>query len=308
MPKQTAQKKPPTGGTTAQAIKELKAFYHRGRECLRDNPPPLSKEEKAQQRKPGESLDAFHKARALAGAYSAAQFAKLIEQCKEQNYPIARQTLINLLPLKPTDRKKYLDRAIRGQWSSHRLQDELLQRFGKHRIGAGRKIKPPADANRAIGLIRNFGERWRRVYAALRDIEGSSLPKNMSTSFAKVDRAVGVLLGITGDSVRGDVINNDSGDLVVEITPLHPAAPDRKILLRIETHDYKAHFKQGRLVSLQRGRAKTNQLGKVLQNWFGDKVGKTQIAHRVRFFRDASGWSMAALKPNQHARRAASKG
>jgi hypothetical protein len=311
MPKQTALKKPPVRDTVSlavdRAIKKLNAFYQRGRKSLDDNPPPLSKKQKAKLRRQGKSLDAFHKARALAGAYTAAQFAKVIKQCKEQNYPISRQTLTNLLPLQPADREEYLNQAIKGNWSSHRLQDELLQQFGKHRIGAGRKIKPPADANRAIGLIRNFGERWRRVYAAFCDSQASSIPEGLSTSLAKVDRAVGNLLHITGDSVRGDVID-DAGDLVVEITPRHPAAPDGKIPLRIETVDYSADFKNGRLVTLQRGRAKTNRMEGVLQKWFGKKVGNATIVRRVRFFRDASGWSMAALKPNQHARQPRSKG
>lgn len=132
-------------------------------------------------------------------------------------------------------------------------------------------------------------------------------PEGLSTSLAKVDRAVGALLGITGDSVRGDVIN-DAGDLVVKITPLHPAAPDGKIPLRIETLDYNADFEKGRLVSLQRGGDKTNRLEKVLQKWFGKKVVRATIVHWVRFLRDASGWSMAAPKPNQHARKPRSKG
>jgi hypothetical protein len=138
-------------------------------------------------------------------------------------------------------------------------------------------------------------------------MEGILSPEGLSTSLAKVDRAVGALLGITGDSVRGDVIGDQARDLVVEITPRHPAAPDGRISLRIETVGYIADFKDGKLVTLQRGRARTNHLAGILQSWFGEKAGETTIMHRVRFFRDARGWSMAPVKPNQHARKAAAK-
>ena len=96
----------------------------------------------------------------------------------------------------PKPRRPALQRAaIRGAWSTARLEAEIAARFGSRRSG-GRKRRVPQDADGLLVQIEGTCEAWRRLLAeidadAVEENPGHAILADLPDAVRRQVRAVG---------------------------------------------------------------------------------------------------------------------
>jgi hypothetical protein len=120
----------------------------------------------------GLSAEAARQARQLAdptAGYTADELRELCDLIREvqpdqdDDLPVFGKThLVRMLTV-PKSRRPALQRvAVRGAWSTARLESEIAARFGSRRAG-GRKRRVPGDASGLLLQIEGMCEAWRRL-------------------------------------------------------------------------------------------------------------------------------------------------
>lgn len=163
----------------ADAIRGIKDFHATGRKL----PPKASHREAYNQgtiqtagEKVGLSAEAARQARQFADPAAGFTAVELQELCalikevqpgQDDALPVFGKThLIRLLSV-PKSRRPALQRAaVRGAWSTARLEGEIAAKFGTRRDG-GRKRQVPQDLVGLLVQLEGVCEGWRRLLAAV---------------------------------------------------------------------------------------------------------------------------------------------
>jgi|GEM_PF-4539382 len=165
------------GRRVAEAVRAIRELHAAGKKV----PPKQSHRDAYNQgtlQAAGEQLglspEAARQARQLADpvvGYTADELRELCELIREvqpgqdDDLPVFGKThLVRMLTV-PKPRRAVLQRAaVRGAWSTARLESEIAARFGSRRAG-GRRRRVPRDAAGLLVQIEGMCEAWRRLLA-----------------------------------------------------------------------------------------------------------------------------------------------
>jgi hypothetical protein len=172
----------------AEAVRAIRELHATGRKV----PPKQSHRDAYNQgtlEEAGEQLglstEAVRQARQLAdpvAGYTAYELRDLCDLIREVQpdqddaLPVFGKThLVRMLTV-PKSRRAALQRsAVRGAWSTARLEAEIAGRFGSRRAG-GRRRRVPQDADGLLVQIEGMCEAWRRLLAEVDADDGEENP------------------------------------------------------------------------------------------------------------------------------------
>lgn len=206
----------------ADAIRGIKDFHATGRKL----PPKASHREAYNQgtiqtagEQLGLSAEAARQARQLAdpaAGYTAAELQELCTLIKDTQpdqddaLPVFGKThLIRLLSV-PRPRRPVLQRAaVRGAWSTARLESEIAAKFGTRRDG-GRKRQVPQDVVGLLVQLEGVCEGWRRLLAAAdqpatEEKVGHAVLEDLPEGVRRQARAVGRVVAALQEAVTEEL-------------------------------------------------------------------------------------------------------
>ena len=167
----------------------------------------------------GLSTEAARQARQLAdpvAGYTADELRELCDLIREvqpgqaDDLPVFGKThLVRMLTV-PKPRRPVLQReAVRGAWSTARLESEIAARFGSRRSG-GRKRRVPRDAEGLLVQIEGMCEAWRRLLAevdvdAVEENPGHAVLADLPDAVRRQVRAAGRTVAALQNSVTHEL-------------------------------------------------------------------------------------------------------
>ncbi|WP_439626998.1 hypothetical protein [Gemmata sp.] len=196
------------GRRVAEAVRAIRELHAAGRKV----PPKQSHRDAYNQgtvqvagEQLGLSAEAARQARQLAdpaAGYTADELRELCDLIREvqpgqgDDLPVFGKThLVRMLTV-PKPRRPVLQRAaVRGAWSTARLESEIAAKFGSRRAG-GRKRRVPQDANGLLIQIEGMCEAWRRLLTEI-DVDvgeenpGHAVLADLPVAVARQVRAAG---------------------------------------------------------------------------------------------------------------------
>ena len=118
--------------------------------------------------------------------YTQHELERLIRRCKKHGRALGFSFVAKLLslPKKPDVRSRLESQLIRERWSTLRLNQELLSRFGRRRQG-GKKRQVPADVAGMLAQFDQMALNWLRWSQRVREADSdqpariNALPKKI---------------------------------------------------------------------------------------------------------------------------------
>jgi hypothetical protein len=187
----------------AQAIETIREFHKLGLSELQVRPgraTDMDREVKFRAFALGMNEDVYRKARQFADperGYTAEELEILFKDFQRHRSCLTRTHILRLMAVpEKRFRRTMVNRALKEGWSVHRLQAEIVGRYGRRRAG-GRRPRIATEPRQLLVQLDMFCHRWNRWCEVLDCSPGRAgeagsarLPEDVQARVREVSRAV----------------------------------------------------------------------------------------------------------------------